>query len=73
MVKHYCDKCNKELRKEDMYRADMRIGGFAGIADSIKLEFCEECLGQIIGAENFAELLRRKAERQKRKEERAKG
>lgn len=73
MVKYYCDSCGKELSKENRYRADMRISGFVGIADSIKTEFCEECLGKIIGAENFAEILRRKAERQKRKEERNKG
>ena len=71
MIKTFCDKCNKELNKENTYRAEMRLRGFSGIVDSIKVEYCEDCLETIIGAETFEEILRRKAERQKRREERA--
>lgn len=72
MVKYYCDKCGKELPKAERYRAELRISGFASVTDRLDLEYCEDCLAEIVGKDKFTRLLELKAERQKRAEERKK-
>lgn len=50
MVKHYCDKCNKELvSKEDMYQCELKVTGYTRITDKFYVEYCKECLKTIIG------------------------
>lgn len=64
MIKHYCDKCGKELKKEERYRCDLKVAGFSNVCvDRFACDYCEECLANIIGKENLDEMNRRKEER----------
>lgn len=69
MIKYYCDKCEKELSKDDYGKCEIRIRGFSFMTDTFSASYCDDCLSQIIGADNYAEMKKRKAERKKRVEE----
>ena len=70
MIKHYCDKCKKEIFKDELFAVEMRIRGFTAVSDNLPTEFCEPCFREIIGEDNFAEIKQRKLEREKRIEAR---
>lgn len=67
MTKHYCDMCKKELNAETRYHGRFKIAGFSGMADTVEVEYCEECVGKVIGEEHFAHLMELKEERRKRR------
>jgi hypothetical protein len=50
MIKHYCDKCNKELEKP--IRVRFRICGCQ--SEHIN-DYCEECLKAVLGEEYYNE------------------
>lgn len=73
MIKHYCDKCQKEIVwKDEMYRCEFKIRGYTKITDRFDFEYCKECLPSIIGKDNFNKLCRFEEEREKRRDERQK-
>lgn len=69
MLKYFCDKCNKELTKEDKYHCEIKVKGFTRITDTFNVEYCKECLKGIIGQENYIKLCEFEEERKKRREE----
>lgn len=71
MIKHYCDKCKKELvSKENKYDCELKVKGYTRITDTFRIEYCKECLPTIIGEDNFNKLCYFEEEREKRRAER---
>lgn len=70
MIKHFCNKCQTELGKnEKAHKVYMRLHGY-GAEGYVTCEYCKKCLTEIIGAETLAEIEEAKAERIRRTEER---
>lgn len=70
MIKYFCDKCGKELPKDDKCDCKLTVTGFKGFDDTFNAIYCVECLKEIIGADNWDELVYKKEERRKRIKER---
>lgn len=71
MTKIFCNKCGRELssgnyRTVRMYISPMSLHG------EIKLEFCKECLKEILGEEEHNAMIKREAERKQKIDERRK-
>lgn len=49
MIKHYCDRCGKEVNKEERCVCSISIRG-ALSSPSEQVEFCRECIAQAFGA-----------------------
>ena len=48
MIKHYCDKCGREIANAEMCRINVSIRG-ALSCSSANLEYCHECVSAAFG------------------------
>ena len=48
MIKHYCDKCEKQIEAKDGISVMIRIGA----SEYCKL-FCADCLKEVLGYHDF--------------------
>ena len=70
MNKCFCNKCKKELKGTGKYIGEIRIRGF--FSKSFHIDYCETCLEEIIGEDNYTTLKQEQAEREQRIAERKK-
>lgn len=73
MVRYYCDKCGKEVPKEEIRHCKMYIRKFKTGVGDIELSFCPECLEATIGRENAERIKKIEFDRDARKKVRAEG
>ena len=71
MIKVYCNKCGRELATGNHRIVRMVISPISCHGE-IKLEFCEKCLREIIGEDEYCKLKEREEERKRKSEERRK-
>lgn len=65
MIKHYCDKCGKELKEITRIVFCMR-GNFSCAEKSV--EFCEDCIINAFGKNFVDEIIAERKEREKKRE-----
>lgn len=79
MIKVFCDKCGKEMKRRadlenpgnNTYRLDIGVRGYIAY-DRIELELCYKCMLETVGEKEFAEMMRKKEEAKARAAERRK-
>lgn len=69
MTRVYCNKCGRELATGNRRTVRMAISPLSCHGE-IKLDFCEKCLREIIGEDEYCELIKREEERKRKIEER---
>ena len=75
MIKHYCDKCNKEVKhntkktEEKSYFVEIRLDGFS-IYSRGRNELCYKCMLGVVGEKEFAEMVAKKEAARKAIQER---
>ena len=62
MIQHYCDKCSKPLRPDEVYQMRITCRKVMRVGVSKDLEYCEDCMKGIIPTEVREEEARLKAE-----------
>ena len=72
MIKHFCDKCKKELTDNERFTVTMRVKGCTVACGDITCEYCEACFAEIVGFENCNKVVAYREERRKRAAERKK-
>lgn len=70
MVKYFCDKCGKEVPKEEIKECNLYVKRFRASLREIELSYCKECFEEIIGADNVAKLNKMEVERMERRKAR---
>lgn len=70
MNKCFCDKCKKELKGKEKHTGEIRIRGF--YSKSFYIDYCETCLEEIIGDDNYKKYKQEQSEREQRIAERKK-
>lgn len=68
MTRVYCNKCGRELATGNRRTVRMVISSLSCHRE-IKLDFCEKCLREIIGEDEYCELIKKETEHKKRLEE----
>ena len=71
MTKTYCNKCGTELTSGNYRPVRMSISPLACHGE-IRLDFCENCLKEILGNEEYRNLIDRETAYKQRFEERRK-
>ena len=69
MIKHFCDRCGKEVKTRNYMRITVR-GMWSGSLENVEL--CEDCMPIVLGQHNLDKLNAEKAERKARAEARKK-
>lgn len=69
MIKHYCDKCGRELANDEKCRINVSISG-ALSCSSANLEYCTECVSTAFSEEFTAKIKADSEERKRRIAER---
>ena len=72
MIKYFCEKCGKEIPKDERLACEIHIKKLTLSTNRIDCDFCQECISSIIGRDRFIELIKRYEERRMRVEERKK-
>ena len=70
MIKYFCEKCGKEIPKNERVACEIYIRRIS--VERIDCDFCQECLSSIVGKDRFCELIKKYEERRMRVEERKK-
>lgn len=69
MIKHFCDRCGKEVKKRNYMRITV-YGMWRGSLEDVEL--CEDCMPIVLGKHNLDKLNAEEAERKARAEARKK-
>lgn len=69
MIKHFCDRCGKEVKTRNYMCITMR-GMWRGTLENVEL--CEDCMPIVLGQHNLDKLKADEAERKARAEARKK-
>lgn len=69
MIKHFCDRCGKEVKTRNYMRITVR-GTWSGSLENVEL--CEDCMPIVLGQHNLDKLKANEAERKARAEARKK-
>lgn len=69
MIKYFCDKCGKEVPKEEIKQCSLYVRKFRASLKEIELSYCKECFEEIIGEDNVAKIKKMEAEREARRKE----
>lgn len=73
MTKTYCNKCGKELKNfKECRKVNLRISGKIMIGANWILDYCEDCLRDVVGLELYEQFRKKEIEYQQRVEERKK-
>lgn len=70
MIKYFCNRCEKELTGNDLYRVEIKVCGYTRITDKFSIHLCADCLAKIVGNEIYHEIVMRNTERNQRIAER---
>lgn len=70
MIKYFCNRCEKELKGNDLYRAEINVRGYTRITDNFSIHLCADCLAKIVGNEIYHEIVMKNTERNQRIAER---
>lgn len=73
MVKYFCDRCEKEVPKEEIRQCSLYVRKHKTNLGEIELSYCQECFEEIIGRENAERIKKIEFERDARKKVRAEG
>lgn len=69
MIKHFCDRCGKEVKTRNYMRITV-CGTWRGSLENVEL--CEDCMPIVLGQSNLDKLKADEAERKARAEARKK-
>lgn len=69
MIKHFCDRCGKEVKTRNYMHITVR-GMWSGSLENVEL--CEDCMPIVLGQHNLDKLKADEAERKARAEARKK-
>lgn len=70
MIKYFCNRCEKELKGNDLYRVEIKVCGYTSITDKYSVHFCADCLAKTVGNEIYHEIVMKNTERSQRIAER---
>lgn len=70
MIKYFCNRCEKELKDNDLYQVEIKVRGYTSITDNFSIHLCADCLAKIVGNEIYHEIVMRNTERNRRIAER---
>ena len=70
MIKYFCNRCEKEITGNDLYRVEIKVRGYKSITDSYSAHFCADCLAKTVGNEIYHKIVMKNTERSKRIAER---
>ena len=70
MIKYFCNRCEKELTGNDLYKVEIKVYGYTRITDNFSLHFCADCLAKTVGNEIYHKIVIKNTERNQRIAER---
>lgn len=72
MIRFFCNKCGKELKFGDHRKVELTVRPYITYGGIFNLDYCENCFKEIIGEEEYTNMIKREAEHKQAVEERRK-
>lgn len=72
MIKTFCNKCGKELKFGDHRKVELTVRPYTTYGGRFNLDYCENCFKEIIGEEEYTNMIKREEEHKQAVEERRK-
>lgn len=72
MTKTFCNKCGKELKFGDHRKVELTVRPYTTYGGRFNLDYCENCFKEIIGKEEYTNMIKREVEHKLAVEERRK-
>ncbi len=71
MTKTFCNKCGKELKFGDSRKVELAVRRpYTTYGGRFNLDYCESCFKEIIGEEEYTNMIKREGEHKQAIEER---